>query len=65
MVHFPLSIHFDTFRILPRVIFFLNEHFGTDPVKTNQGLLNIRAYRLSADAMKLCYKDFTPERFDF
>jgi len=32
-----------------------------DPVKTNQGLLNIRAYRLSADAMRLCYKDFSPE----
>jgi len=32
-----------------------------DPIKTNQGLLNIRAYRLSPEAMKLCYKDFSPE----
>jgi len=32
-----------------------------DPVKTGQGLLSIKAYRLSPEAMKLCYKDFSPD----
>uniref|UniRef100_A0A915I108 EIF3h C-terminal domain-containing protein n=1 Tax=Romanomermis culicivorax TaxID=13658 RepID=A0A915I108_ROMCU len=35
--------------------------FIYDPVKTSQGLLSIKAYRLSAEAMKICYNDFFPE----
>jgi len=32
-----------------------------DPIKTANGVLSIKAYRLSPEAMKLCYKDFSPE----
>jgi len=32
-----------------------------DPVKTTQGIISIRAFRLSQQAMKLCYKDFSPD----
>jgi len=32
-----------------------------DPVKTLQGNLVMKAYRLSQNALKLCYKDFSPE----
>jgi len=32
-----------------------------DPIKTMQGNLSLKAYRLSESALKLCYKDFSPE----
>jgi translation initiation factor 3 subunit H len=32
-----------------------------DPIKTSQGMLTIKAYRLSEKAMKLCYKDFSSQ----
>lgn len=32
-----------------------------DPVRTSQGLLSVKAYRLSPEAVQLCYKDFSPE----